>query len=355
MRSQLLRPILSSKFYHQHQHHYHYNYDYYHHHHSPRYLASALIALSVMFPASWAFCQANDKYPVEEEEEDSRRPLDADFSTLLDKKRLRASRKTVVDLYKNLPEEDPSTTSPLCQTFRQGPCRDDWRKLEFCVRDMYTATRGRRNRDTGECDSYIATFRKCWKEDEHTHLLYKLIELDVFQQQVRDMELDYRYDDKGSMDPRMDWTAWLHFLKEEGSLERAEKDCSEWTSLDKFVPLWKRFVILEKKPFLVNICTTVPPQHGDKSLVAVYALDQDSLVAGYSDDGSGRLPVTIVPGMTKTLTIKALYKENSIAHTVDKKKEYELEAILCVSPEMSLASVAQTVVPLQEPSHDDED
>jgi len=256
--------------------------------------------------------------------------------------------------YENLPDEDEDTNCLLCKIYRQGPCRPYWRKFEYCVKDQ------RGEKDTGDCDKFVLPFEDCWKE----HLsLYELIALDANQIDARDIELDYRYDKKEAIKPKMEWTAWVEYLKEEGSLERAVEDCAAWRSLDKFVPLWKRFVILEKKPFLLTVSAAVPRLKDGKQLKAVYALDQDGLVAGFShcDDEheqekakkerkpvgtSQKLDITLVPGMTKTIQVKALYAENSKTHP--EKKDYQLDSVLCVGPEMSLEKVASTVVPTEE-------
>ena len=39
------------------------------------------------------------------------------------------------DPYDNLPEEDAPTHCSICKTYRQGPCRPYWRKVELCTKD----------------------------------------------------------------------------------------------------------------------------------------------------------------------------------------------------------------------------
>ena len=42
---------------------------------------------------------------------------------------------SIADPYENLPEEDEPTHCSICLTYRQGPCRPYWRKVEACTKD----------------------------------------------------------------------------------------------------------------------------------------------------------------------------------------------------------------------------
>ena len=75
----------------------------------------SLLAFSIAAPSSLVFCQKESGVS------------DADITKVLNKNRLRKAKPDT--RYENLPEQDPPTSSHLCKTYQQGPCRDDWRKL----------------------------------------------------------------------------------------------------------------------------------------------------------------------------------------------------------------------------------
>lgn len=261
------------------------------------------------------------------------------------KKRVRSTKRMEKYEESQLPRDDPETTSELCNSYRKGPCRAVWRQLEWCIRD---------NGKTNLCDVYIPAVQECLQIHQH---LYELIALDTKQTQARDIELDYRFDDKGSLENiQINWQGWYDFLKQEGSLERVKADYAGWNSLDKFVPYYKRFIILEKNaPELVTVQAVIPSVRNGKPLQNVYCLDQDGLLLGIlnvestiSKDQSSTLNLSIVPGMTLSITLKALYKENGASHP--NKKPYQYDAILCTSGEIELEKIAEQVVPMEDPS-----
>jgi hypothetical protein len=266
------------------------------------------------------------------------------------------------DPYENLPERDKETDCLLCRTHRQGPCRNVWRKFEYCVKDHSkdnTSKKGGTDAAT-VCDKYVAPFEECWKR--HVNL-YTLIALDVHQPVVHDLELEYRPADRRLWDtksqPVMDWTAWLDFIRQKGSLAKALENMTTWPSLDRQVPLWQRFQILETgDPTVIQVSSAVPTTMEKDGLFlqvqVVYALDQDDMLIGYSEyngdyetqqaakekravSATIELAISVMPAMTENVRVFALYVENP-AKAGPKQK-----AFLYESPKVSPNAVAKTV------------
>jgi hypothetical protein len=253
------------------------------------------------------------------------------------------------DSYDNLPDDDEETDCFLCRTHRQGPCRPQWRKFEHCVKDQSGS------KDNGSCDKYVKPFEECWKENAE---LYVLIALDVNQVNVRNIQIDFRFSETKALNSKNDWKEWFDFLKDEGSFKKAIEDVAGWRSLDKFVPYWKRFVILEKKPFIVNTSSIIPVTKDGMSLKVAYAVDQDGLVLGYADydeqfeiekakeekrpvPSLHKLMITLVPGMTKGVRVVGLYQEDVLDNKTEPKVHlYETDMT-------SLKDLAREVVPIE--------
>jgi hypothetical protein len=225
------------------------------------------------------------------------------------------------DAYENLPDHDEETDCLLCRTHRQGPCRTVWRKFEHCVKDHS-------DNDSAKtvCDKFVAPFEECWKQNVN---MYVLIALDVHQEDVHELELEYKGKaDRRSWAPVIDWTVWLDFIRKAGSLKEALGEMTAWYSLDRKVPLWQRYQILEEKgdPTVIPVSTMVPTQQGGLLLQVVYAIDQDDMLIGYSEFDanfeeeqaakekrpvakSHQLDIKVLPAMTENLRVFGLYTE----------------------------------------------
>lgn len=217
-------------------------------------------------------------------------------------------------------ELEEETDCILCQTYRQGPCASVWRPLEACVKQPIKQG----------CDSLVAPFQECLKEHSS---LYSLISLDVEQQRyVRSIEIDFFGEKRQPMEVVIDWTNWLAFCEDQGSLVQIQKEFESWSSLDRQVPLWKRFHMRGVEPSLVSVTAKIPRTKDGRALQAVYCLDQDDMSLGFQtpddDTGDVKLSITMHPAMTKSLRVCALYAQDE-------------EEVLYQSQRFSLESVAK--------------
>jgi hypothetical protein len=255
------------------------------------------------------------------------------------------------DAYENLPDHDEETDCLLCRTHRQGPCRTVWRKFEHCVKDHS-------DNDSAKtvCDKFVAPFEECWKQNVN---MYVLIALDVHQEDVHELELEYKGKaDRRSWAPVIDWTVWLDFIRKAGSLKEALGEMTAWYSLDRKVPLWQRYQILEEKgdPTVIPVSTMVPTQQGGLLLQVVYAIDQDDMLIGYSEFDanfeeeqaakekrpvakSHQLDIKVLPAMTENLRVFGLYKPRENPEMDSKQKP--LNAVLYEGPKVSPQTVAK--------------
>jgi len=276
------------------------------------------------------------------------------------------------DPYANLPDEDEETSCAICKTFRKGPCRPFWRKLERCFKD---------HEDDGgptKCMKYFVPHQDCLMKYSN---LYHLVSLDTKQELVQEAEQatrpeEYRTWSHSHNSPvKVDWSIWKEFVADQGIGFRQTKAPSQ-----KELPYWERLPI-DTEPVLLTIPVEVPQfcQHdsmdkssktteagGDSRMIlkVAYVVDQDGMVLGFvyntyyqnlieqatpidatkageTDDGtaqkteltksaegedvpSGPPPESfafdffILPGETKQIRICALYAENPVTASPEK-------------------------------------
>jgi hypothetical protein len=287
---------------------------------------------------------AQERLPVGDKKE---KPKKGWFS----KKNVAKDYELPADAYEKLPDHDEETDCLLCRIHRQGLCRTVWRKFEHCVKDHS-------NKDSAKtvCDKFVAPFEECWKQNVN---MYVLIALDVHQEDVHELELEYKGKaDRKSWAPVIDWTVWLDFIRKAGSLKEALGEMTAWYSLDRKVPLWQRYQILEEKgdPTVIPVSTTVPTQQGGLLLQVVYAIDQDDMLIGYSEFDAEyeeeqakqemrpvakthQLDIKVLPAMTENLRVFGLYKPKENPDMDSKQKP--LNAVLYESPKVSPQTVAK--------------
>ncbi|KAL7574641.1 hypothetical protein ACA910_002990 [Epithemia clementina (nom. ined.)] len=259
------------------------------------------------------------------------------------------------DLYANLPDEDEPTDCSMCLTFRQGPCRPFWRKLERCFKDNDAD----QEKGAARCVRYFKPHQECLMDYMN---LYLLLQHEMKQEMIEEIELAFRKEDerRSLAMPNIDWSLWQTFLKEQGPQFRQTK-----VGLPKETPLWKRLPE-DTEPVLVNLSVALPQVDESTKwiLKLAYMLDQDGKVLGfvyneaYSDltkeakkkgektdnnDGqrepkqntkpgpenvalegkdmsdSEQLDFVIMPGETKAIQLKALYSENPLTAPADKE------------------------------------
>ena len=240
------------------------------------------------------------------------------------------------DPYDNLPEEDEPTDCSMCNTFRQGPCRPFWRKLERCFKDHEDEENG-----AVKCMDYFTPHQMCLVN--YTNL-YLLVGNEMKQDLIADVEESFPPEERQplSENPPIDWSLYHEFLSEQGpDFRQTIPSLSE----NKNTPLWKRLPP-DTEPVLISLETHLPnfdPSRGSSSgtssqpkgwiLKVAYALDQDGKVIGfqYNEDyadllkaanDSGpekesfadtvKMNFVVMPGETKEVIIKAYYSENPV-------------------------------------------
>lgn len=224
------------------------------------------------------------------------------------------------DPYANLPEQDEETDCSMCKTFRQGPCRDEWRRLERCFKD-HTSSSSSNDTDEGgggagvHCLRYFTPHQNCLSDYVN---LYQLISLDMKQELVNNAEKavtvhERRWwsspsdDDENGYEGTpvsVDWSRWKEFYQEVGpSFQQTvllPQESSESSSTDnkasssskrksgkttklgdksEQLPLWKRLP-LATEPVLIATTATLPLQQENMMLKIAYAIDQDGFVLG---------------------------------------------------------------------------
>lgn len=215
------------------------------------------------------------------------------------------------DPYADLPLEDEETDCSLCKTFRQGPCRPFWRKLERCFKDSSSSNDDATNqvspavtdsdtenqqdigdddasRNTGSssnsnkgsagerCLRYFTPHQNCLSNYIN---LYQLIGLQQKQSLVEDAELamaphERRFWDNDSTlatrhtsaddnddEVRVDWKPWQAFCVEAGSsfTQCIPKNPNSHDNkmVKHILPLWQRLPS-DTEPVLVSTPCSVP-------------------------------------------------------------------------------------------------
>ena len=177
------------------------------------------------------------------------------------------------DPYDNLPDEDEPTDCSMCNTFRQGPCRPYWRKLERCFKD----NEGVEDGAAANCLKYFTPHQNCLLQYMN---LYLLVGHEMKQEMISDIESAFsKTNERRTMAmPFIDWSLWLTFLQEQGLSFRQTTP-----SLPKETPLWKRMADETAEPVLINLTTKLP--NDDEStgwiLKVAYVLNQDGKVLGF--------------------------------------------------------------------------
>ena len=271
------------------------------------------------------------------------------------------------DPYENLPEDDEPTDCSMCNTFRQGPCRPFWRKLERCFKDH----EGEENGAT-QCMRYFQPHQSCLMD--YTNL-YQLVSLEMKQELVRDAELSVDESERRTWSPAVDWDTWISFVGDAGldyceTVQKTNED-------GELLPLWKRLPE-NKEPVLLTIPVPLPKEESGMILKIAYVVDQDGMVLGltYNKEygaliekaeakaaekrGEPKKPESdkpapqeesdteqsdstmfdfdffLLPGETKSVRICGLYAENPV--DADPKKEI-LDALLFKSQEYVLKDI----------------
>lgn len=281
------------------------------------------------------------------------------------------------DPYDNLPEEDEETNCSMCQTFRKGPCRPQWRKLERCFKDHENEENGA----VTHCMRYFSPHQQCLMQYSN---LYQLISLEQKQELVRDTELSVTKDERRPWKPSVDWSMLVKFHTEEAHASTFRQTLPHLNPSK--TPLWQRYPP-DTEPVLLTVTSNLPKIHDQTGMIlkVAYAVDQDGYVLGFSynkqygalmqqttaatdsteknnkqpqaettatsstsaneygvDDTNKNteypLEFYLLPGETKSVRICALYAENPALAPSSKEI---LDALLFTSPVYSLQDAAR--------------
>jgi hypothetical protein len=176
------------------------------------------------------------------------------------------------DPYANLPKEDEPTECSMCNTFRQGPCRPFWRKLEHCMKDNEEIEGGIKN-----CMRYFYPHQECLLKYIN---LYDLIRLTNLQEHIEETEASLPNHQRQDMKtvPSIDWGQWDEFQKDAGI--RFTQGLAS-AAVTKQSPLWKRFPT-NTEPVVLTFSTSIPRADEDSGLLLrfAYVVDQDGMVLG---------------------------------------------------------------------------
>jgi hypothetical protein len=166
------------------------------------------------------------------------------------------------DPYGTLPEADEETHCSLCRTFRQGPCRQYWRRTEACWKEH----------DSERCLPYSQPFFHC---TQYYQNLYHLIILSNYQEDYARLEEFPTRDD--DFPATIDLEKW-HSFQEDMGPSFAQTIPSATTG-----PLWQR-ILPETDPLLVPCDVRVPKTRPDgATLLQAFATDQDGHVLGVKE------------------------------------------------------------------------
>ena len=247
-------------------------------------------------------------------------------------------------VYENVPEEDAPTDCFLCRTHRQGPCRSPWRSFEYCAKDHATASDGDDDDGATRCAVFVKAFQECWMK----HLnLYLLIAMTLNQERIREVERECQQQPTQSrtdLQANIVWQEWNNVSDQEGFSDLCDRVRAVFANYDKSTPVWKVYDTFDEEPFVVNVPCHVPTRrpHG-RMLKTVYGLDQDNRAIGLADydpqyeitkaESEGREPeleshrlvLTLVPGITEAVQIKAVYAatDGMIDDGLDEEEEEE--------------------------------
>jgi hypothetical protein len=269
------------------------------------------------------------------------------------------------DPYDNLSEEDEPTHCSICLTYRQGPCRPYWRKVEACTKenevkkDDESEEGGEKEQENSEeeqpdppCLKYMLPWIECATGYRN---LYNLIELDTnYTMGIADLEKEATMEAcwAPSAEPTVDWSAWQAYVASHPEWKLPKRDTKN--SKPK-VALWKTLGT-DKDPELVDILASVPSTRGDGVLECAYAVDQDGNVLGFtygtkpseaakqtaseSEEEAGKveLKIRLLPLHTRKITLAAAYTQSTTGGSAE---EDPLESHIFKSRPMSLKKMGK--------------
>jgi hypothetical protein len=287
-------------------------------------------------------------------------------------------------------------------TYRQGPCRPYWRKVEACTKKhelkkedddnqkddkkQEEDTKKQKDDDEDEDDDTPYTDPPCLKYmlpwiDCATKYrnLYNWIELDTnYTLGIVDLEKEATQTLcwAPGYEPKVDWSAWQQYVKEhEDDWKPKEEKDTTAKPTSTTTSLWKTLDYESKgDPDMCQIEANVPMMQGDSGVLeCAYAVDQDGNVIGFSygkrpseaartaskkeddddDDDDDKpevveLKIRMSPGHTQSVTIAASYtqllpekKKEEEGAKEEEEKDHPLESHVYKTRSYSLQSMAK--------------
>lgn len=280
------------------------------------------------------------------------------------------------DPYYHISDEDEPTDCSMCLTFRQGPCRVDWKRFELCVKDKSPPKDGsepEQPEDPTACMKYAMPFYYCSSKRVNTYLL---VGNDQTQQTVIEPLME-SYNSEKAQSRRvcyakdaiaLDWSYWEAFvaaLHKLGGSVPTKFDLEKTklkSAADALRATWKDkddnpYLMLneEGEPFLISVNATVPKNGGDdKTLFMTFALDQNGNLMGDArnkddeeEEGGKKeeekptsqqvdLQMQIAPGISKEFTIYGLY--------IPKDGDFLEEGVLYQSKPFKIEEITENAV-----------
>lgn len=279
------------------------------------------------------------------------------------------------DPYDNLPEKDEPTHCSICMTYRQGPCRPYWRKVEACTKENELPKEGKKKdneedkendkdsdkdkedddsskdgMDEAPCFKYMLPWIECATGFRN---LYNFIELDTnYTAGIVELEKDasevFCWAPNSTKEPQVDWTAWQVYVEShpDWKLPPKKETTSSSTSTSTTstsstaVSLWKT-LDQTKDPEAIEVTASVAVKQGPGGVLeCAYAVDQDNHVIGFAygtkpsqaaasadlegeedeDNSTVTLKIGLLPTHTRTVTIAAAYTQPPTAATAAAKQ-----------------------------------
>ena len=263
------------------------------------------------------------------------------------------------DPYDNLPEEDEPTHCSICKTYRQGPCRPYWRKVEACTKDNELGDSSKEKEESSEsssassdteaneedktkdppCLKYMMPWIECATGYRN---LYNWIEMDTnYTLGIADLEEEAGTSMcwKPGNEPVIDWTEWQTYVQE-NDWKPPSKEMRKQTRKDakNQIPLWKTLDISEGDPETVSVTALVSTEEmdmPDNLLECAYAQDQNGQVIGFAygqKSGTERkegedeepyvaLTIRLLPSKTTHVVLAASYLPPAEKSEGDDKQE----------------------------------
>jgi len=211
--------------------------------------------------------------------------------------------ETEIDPYDNLPEQDEPTNCSICLTYRRGPCRPYWRKVEACTKDNELSNKEKEKKEDNKIDDDSGDFKSNKEEEPNNNdpkcfkymmpwidcasryrNLYTLIEMDTqYTEGVTELEENsshFRW--SPGKEPIIDWTNWKNYLVESNDKPQKQRQQNSSSTPNIPIPLWNTFDTMLGDPELITVETTIPATMGAGILECAYALDQDNNVIGFA-------------------------------------------------------------------------